>query len=116
MTALAIAVIGLAAFATLSAFGYQVWLRPGVCAHFGEEFASRRDLEPARRRRSFEWRCGYVLLCLYGSVAAGTVRLILAERWPGLSGYFLFAQIAAVVVAGLFLLAARSRWMQPFED
>lgn len=116
MTAFAVGMSGLAAFAMLSAYGYRFWVRPGVCAHFGEEFASRSDREASRRRRSFERRCAYVLFCLYSSIAAGTVRLTLAERWPELAGYFLFAQIAAVVVAGIFVLAARSRWMQPFED
>jgi len=57
-----------------------------------------------------------VLIWLYVSVAAGTVRVIVAERMPELAGYFLIAQIAAVVVAGLFVFAARSRWVKPFED
>ena len=112
----AVVIVSLATFAMLTGFAYRIWVRPAVCAHFGEEFPSRRNREAAKRRRSFEWRCGCVLTWFYVSIVAGTVRIIFAEWMPELANLFLAAQIAAVAVAVLFVFAARSRWLDPFED
>lgn len=112
----AVAIVSLAAFAVLIGFAYRIWVRPGVCAHFGEEFPSRHDREAIKRRRSFEWRCGCVLSWFYVSIVVGTIRVILAEIMPELMKPFLVAQIAALAVAAFFIFAARSSWLKPFED
>jgi len=83
-----VAIVSLAFFAMFTAYGYRIWVRPGVCAHFGEEFASRSDRETSKHRRSFEWRCGWVLGWLYVSFVAGTIRVIVAERMPELERFF----------------------------
>ncbi len=95
---------------------YRIWFRPPVCAHFGEEFPSRRDREATGRRRAFERRCGQAATFLFFSMVAGVARGIVSDLFPELSTIAVAAQIAFLVIAGLFVWAAISRWRAPLED
>ena len=111
--ALSFILISVAALSVAIGAVYYFWIRPAVCFHFGEEFPSRRDRNATRRRRSFEWRCGRVAVCLF---IAGTINAVAEVGLPISTPILIGSQFAALLVGALFLWAAIARWKAPFED
>ncbi len=109
-TVLVVFVIGAAAFGAF----YRFVLFPAVRFHFGE--TSRQDREARRRRRSFENRCIQALSWFYFSCVAGMMRGVLSVTMPSVERWALIAQLVMLIIAGLFVWAAISRWREPYEN
>lgn len=101
--AIAAAIIGV-----VGGMVYRIVFARFVRTWFGEE--SRCDIEARRRRRSFEWRIGQALTWFYFSGMCGVFR----DLFPELSAWAWGAQIGTVVIAGLFVWGATTRWREPF--
>ncbi len=97
-------------------FTYRQVFLVHVCAHFGEEFPSRRDRAATARRRTFEWFCGQAATCLYFSGVANSIGGLLAERSAELSHWAMWIQYALWGIAALLIWAAVRRWREPFEN
>jgi hypothetical protein len=116
-TALVIVVGSITLIGMLSAISYRIWLLPSVRAWFGEEEGYRRGNREARARRtSFERRCGYAIMSLFGSIVPGTFKVMMADRLPEVARWGLIMQVAMLVIGGLFIWLAIHRWKNPLED
>jgi hypothetical protein len=115
-TLLAIVVVCVTLGPALLGLAYRRWLRPEVCMHFGEEFPYRRDRDAARRRRTFERRCGMAVGFLYFSGMAGFIRGLVSDSLPQISTVGIIAQASLLLAAVLSGWAAFSRWQAPLLD
>jgi hypothetical protein len=105
--------LALITLTTAASAAYRLWIRPIICDHFGEEFPSRRDRDATERRRSFERNNARVLACVFVASAIGAVAEIIGFISPLV---VVGAQIAVLLVGGLFLWAAIAQWQAPTED